>query len=872
MKKQKGRLDDAGELNETLEKRLDAADALLRESEDRFSTVFRACPVGIGISRLADGRFIEINDAFLGIYGYERQEIIGHTSDEMRLWADPIQRASVVATLREKRSVRNVEMECRRKSGEIGYLLVSAEAIELAGETCFLGTFYDITKRKKIEEAFRENERRYQMVLDDQTDVICRVKADGSFTFVNDVYCRFFGKNREELMAGKWQPIAYSDDVPLVEERLRSLTPANPVVVIENRVIDSAGEIRWMQFINSGLFDKDGRLVETQAVGRDITERKKIEQELRDSEERYRRLFETETDAILVADQENLSYIDVNPAAQKMYGYSLKEFLQLTTYDTSAEPENTRQALAAHIKWVPYRLHRKKDGTVFPIEIAVSYFEYRGREVHVAAVRDITERMRIEEALKASEERLKLALTSSQMGVWEWNIRTNALFWSPECFAILGTDKFSGTLDSFTDQLHPEDAGRVWTTINNALSEKTIYTAEFRILRPDGEVRWLSDLGRAEYDEDGKPIRLVGTVQDITERKRAEQELYLTKHCLDTASISILIISPDNRIVWVNDHACKSLGYSREELCAISTPDIDPVITPARIAGLRQKMKEQGYVIFETINQRKDGSRFPVEIRANDLEFEGKEISICFVQDISKRKRIEQELINRQALINSMAQELSVTEERERLRIAEELHDQIAPKLLLVKMRIQSLVDLLQGGVDDDAIESIMALIDQSISGISSLTLQLRPPILANAGLEAALKWLAEEFNENYGLVVKITDDKTFKPMRYEIRSAIFQIVRELLLNVVKHAATKNAWITIKRRNDKIDITIEDDGCGTELSNFSCDKPKPGGFGIYNTRMKIEHLGGELVIDSSPGSGTRAYISAPLDSALTEEE
>ena len=751
MKKQKGRLDDAGELNETLEKRLDAADALLRESEDRFSTVFRASPIGIGISRLADGRFIDINDAFLDIYGYTREEIIGHCSDELNLWVDPIQRDGVVTTLRKKKSVRNLEMKFRKKSGEIGDLLVSAERIDLAGEACFLGTFFDITKKKKIEEAFRENERRYRMVLDDQTEVISRLNTDGALTYVNEVFCRFFGKSREEFMAGKWQPIVFPDDVPLVEERLRSINPANPVVVIENRVIDGTGEIRWMQFINRGLFDKNGQLVETQSVGRDITEQKQAEALLDESRERFSTVFHSSPIGIAISSLDNSRIIDINEAFLQIFGYTREEML---------------------------------------------------------------------------------GQTSDELNLW------------PE----------------------PEQRMRV-VTIQD---QRRVRNLEMKCRRKSGEFGDL--LVSTERIKLAHKECLLAMITDITERKRAEQELYLTKHCLDTASISILIISSDNRIVWVNDHACNTLGYSREELCAISTPDIDPVITPARIAGLRRKVKEQGYVIFETINQRKDGSRFPVEIRANDLEFEGKEISICFVQDISERKRIEQELINRQALINSMAQELSVTEERERLRIAEELHDQIAPKLLLVKMRIQSLVDLLQGGVDDDAIESIMALIDQSISGISSLTLQLRPPILANAGLEAALKWLGQEFKENYGLIVKITDDMTFKPMRYEIRSAIFQVVRELLLNIVKHAETKNAWITIKKRNDKIDIKVEDDGRGADLADFSCDRPKSGGFGICNIKMKIEHLGGEMVIDSSPGSGTRAYISAPLDTAQIIEE
>jgi signal transduction histidine kinase len=161
-------------------------------------------------------------------------------------------------------------------------------------------------------------------------------------------------------------------------------------------------------------------------------------------------------------------------------------------------------------------------------------------------------------------------------------------------------------------------------------------------------------------------------------------------------------------------------------------------------------------------------------------------------------------------------------------------------------------------------------LIEQSISDIRTLTFQLRPPILANAGLEAALKCLAQEFLENYGLMVKIEDDKSSKPLKYEIRSAIFQVVRELLRYVVKHAGTQNAWITIKRTKDNIDIKVEDDGCGADLASFSCDKPKVGGFGLFNTKSKIEYLGGEMLIESSPGSGTRVFIRAPIDTTPGE--
>ena len=142
----------------------------------------------------------------------------------------------------------------------------------------------NITERKRAEISLRESEKRYRMAVEDQTEIICRFQTDGTITYVNDVWCRVFGKTHQELHGQKWQPRAVSEDLPLVEAKLQNLSPANPVVVIENRVYWGAGEIRWMQFVNRGFFDRDGRLIEIQAVGRDVTERKLAEEKLYESE------------------------------------------------------------------------------------------------------------------------------------------------------------------------------------------------------------------------------------------------------------------------------------------------------------------------------------------------------------------------------------------------------------------------------------------------------------------------------------------------------------------------------------------------------------------------------------------------------------
>ena len=162
----------------------------------------------------------------------------------------------------------------------------------------------NITERKQAEEALRKSEGRYRAVVEDQTEVISRFREEGAFTFVNDVFCRFFGKAAEELLGKKWQPVAIPEDLPHLEEQLKTLSPSKPVVMIENRVYAGSGRVHWMQFVNRGFFDARGRLTEIQSVGRDITERKQAEEVLRLQTERLQIMHEIKEGILLAQSQE----------------------------------------------------------------------------------------------------------------------------------------------------------------------------------------------------------------------------------------------------------------------------------------------------------------------------------------------------------------------------------------------------------------------------------------------------------------------------------------------------------------------------------------------------------------------------------------
>jgi len=276
----------------------------------------------------------------------------------------------------------------------------------------------------------------------------------------------------------------------------------------------------------------------------------------------------------------------------------------------------------------------------------------------------ITERKLAQQALSDSEERLSLALAAAKMGVWEWNVRTNTVFWSHECYNIFGVKSFGGKLESFTDLVHPEDRDRVWLTMKQALEERTFYQAEYRIVQPGGNVRWLAGLGQFEYDADGQPLRLVGNTQDITERKQAEEALRESegkyRRIVETANEGICVADGDYFVTYVNQKMADMLGYLPEEIIGKTLVHF---LFPEDLADHQEKRShriEALNEIYERRFRRSDGGECWTKvsatvIRTEDGRFMG---SFAMLTDITERKRAEAALasVNRhnEILLNSI--------------------------------------------------------------------------------------------------------------------------------------------------------------------------------------------------------------------------
>lgn len=363
--------------------------------------------------------------------------------------------------------------------------------------------------------------------------------------------------------------------------------------------------------------------------------------------------------------------------------------------------------------------------------------------------------------------------------------------------------------------------------------------------------------------------RLKGLNGEIIRRKQAEEALReseLKYRITMDASLAGICVIQDLTLRYVNPAMANLLGYTTDEL--IDRAAFQDLVVHEQRDRINRNLinRAQGEPVepYEIKFLRKDGLVFDALAWGKSITYQGRPASVATLIDISEQKRTENALRDYQDQLASLAAEIFLVEERERRRIAAELHDQIGQTLAFARIKLNLLSSSFPSPEQAGIIGHIKESIDQSIREVRSLTLQISPPLLYEIGLEAAVEWLGEQFLEKYDLHVEIRDDGKPKPLDEEIRATLFQVVRELLLNIVKHADTRMALIIFETVSGRIRITIEDAGAGFDSAEVVRRRGKQGGFGLFNVRQRISHLGGEFAIESKAGRGTRVTLLAPL--------
>lgn len=359
--------------------------------------------------------------------------------------------------------------------------------------------------------------------------------------------------------------------------------------------------------------------------------------------------------------------------------------------------------------------------------------------------------------------------------------------------------------------------------------------------------------------------RVTDRIPVRAERWRSEVALRGSYRALyDNIPLMCFTLEASGRVLAVNPFGVEELGYSAEEMVGESVlkvfhPDDRQAVEQQLDAALQQPGQVAKWRFRKV---RKDGTMLWVQETVRVVEEGGRTIVLVVCEDVTERVEARQKLERYQHKLQALTSELALAEERERRRIAEGLHDQIGQVLALAKLRHGVLRTSEDPAARAQSIEEIGPLLDQALQETRSLAFELSCPILYRLGLEAAVQDLGKRLGRQTGVRFLIESDSQPKPLTEDVKVTLFRVVQELLVNIVKHARVRNARLAISRVGDDVQIKVEDDGVGFDSSNLG-ESPS-GGLGLFSVRERLDHLGGGVEIDSSPGGGTRMVVVAPL--------
>jgi len=493
--------------------------------------------------------------------------------------------------------------------------------------------------------------------------------------------------------------------------------------------------------------------------------------------------------------------------------------------------------------------------------------------------REIEERKGIETALRVSKERFDLAVRGSKDGLWDWHITTKRVYASRRLRELLGyqDSEFSESFGTWASNLHPGDYNRVLDALHDHLEKGKIYDVEYLYRNKVGQYRWHHSRGQAIYDKEGTPIRMVGFISDITERKQGEEALRKSeeKYRLLLNNLPSIVYRgfKDWAVEFVDDKIELLTGFNKEEFNSKRIKWSDLIIkedlATARYSFLRALKTDKSYVREYRI-KTKAGEVHWMQDRGHilcDKNGQIEYVSGVFF-DINERKRTEEALQKSEKELRILSSQLLSAEETERKRIARELHDSIGQALSAIKFSVENTLEELRKEAvysKFESLESIIPLTQKTIEEVRRIVRDLRPSILDDLGILATIAWFCREFESIYST---IRVEKEITVNEHEIpatlKTVIYRIMQETFNNAAKYSQADLVRICLTKTGDKIELAINDNGQGFDIEEAVYDKHSMRGFGLASMKERAELSGGSFTIKSAKGAGTNIQAIWPV--------
>jgi PAS domain S-box-containing protein len=729
------------------------AEEVLRQSEERFRKLVELLPVAVYVTDRS-GMIQSYNNQASVLWG--REPKLGDPAQRycgsLRIYSLdgrflPHQESKMAEVLRTGVEVRNQELMIERPDGSritvaVNIVPLRNDAGELVGA---INCFQDITQRKQA-----EMERR--TLIDAIPQQIYSGPADGTIDYCNERWRSYVGLSLEELQGDGWQSMLHPDDRDRVINAWRGSVANGTPYEQEERHRGADGRYRWFLSRAVPLRDDDGQILRWYGTNTDIEDRKLAEQELRQAEERIRAILEYSPNWIFLKDTEG-RYLLVNREVERVFGMSQEQIIGKTDSEIFP-PEHAAEYRANDLKVLRAGLTMEfeeiallEDGPHTSIVHKFPLFDTRGNIYATGAVAtDITERKRAEEALRRSEERYRLIVENQTEFIIKWLPDGTRTFVNENYCRTFGIAEADCLGTSFYPLIDPEFREGIKRKVAALRPGKPEFTEVHPSFLPDGQ-HWQQWMTRGIFDAGGNLIELVSAGRDITQLKRAEEEL-------------------------------------------------------RQLSG---------------------------------------------------------------SLLRS--------QDEERRRIARDLHDSTGQDLVALATMLGQLRGSIPSGErkSHTLLSECMALADQCIREVRTLSYMLHPPLLDEAGLEDAIRDYAKGFTKRSGIQVELELSPRVGRVARDVELALFRVVQEGLTNIQRHSGSQQAKIRIHRNSD-LTLEISDRGRGAFVSRRR-GKEDPRfeiGVGILSMQERVKLVGGRLDIDST-SHGTTVRVTVPLGGSEHEE-
>jgi PAS domain S-box-containing protein len=865
---------------------------MLRKAREKFETYFDLANV-ILVAIDAKGNVIQINKKGCEVLGYKKKEIVGKNwfnnflpeklgkktkAYFRKLLSEQIEPVeyyenTVLTKDGKERLIAWHNILLRDKRGNIKGTLSSGE---------------DITERKEVEDALSRERKMLETVTSNVNAALVVISKDYRILWANKVIKGFLG----EIEGKPCYSVLTRQNNICPNCGMKEIVETGRDMVIHEHEVDSLIGKLWLEITTTAIRDEKGELTAVSEMSVDITERKKTENALKESEEKFRTIFEGATDGIAALDPKTMKVIFTNHKMTEITGYTPVELQNATIIDFVPKDEisSVIQQFQNHTggkrdltRYIPVI---RKGKTQIYCDVRSKFLDIGNQQYLMAFVRDVTEQKKAEEALRESERQFRELTELLPSVVFEADASGTLTLVNNVAFDLFGYSQqdFDKGLNVF-QMLVPEEKNRAKKNMGNILGGKTVGPVEYTALKKDGSTFPIL-IHASPITHGDKVAGFRGIVLDITERKKMENALRESEKSyralINAMNDTVWVIGFDGKFIDVNDAAVNVLGYSREELLTMGPCDIDVHLSEEDIKGLIKQLPDEGMQVFETVHFTKDGKAIPVEISSSLATYKGKQVILSIARDITERKKAQEEIKEANRLLKQSNEEL----ENYTYAVS---HDLKAP-LRTIKSFGSFLLEDYKNKLDetgqdylnrmvkasshmDAMIEDLLVLsrVGRQFTEIEKVDLnKLLKEILAD--LEATIK------ERNAEVVVDRLP--TLSVHRVWKR----QLFMNLISNALKFNESKKPKIEVlyeERENDHL-FKVRDNGIGIEekyldrifnlFERAPTEKKYEGtGAGLAICKKIVEQHGGKIWVESTHGKGSTFLFTIPKEAKQAEE-